>query len=409
MRLREGVARFQEAVTSAGSICHAACPAARPFGIATGAALLILVLSCPGLTLAADDPGHESLRPRPEVGARVALKEPGTPLRDGDRKLSNRGETIFRVERTEGDYADVASEQGGVRGWVETDEVVPIELARDVYTRKLETDPGDARVYLARGRIAIEKKDLETAIADFTAAIRLDPRLALAYRERGLAWDRRRYFDRALEDLNEAIRIEPGNIDLVMARGKMCSTRGRHHQAMADFEYVIRMRPGDPAAHVARAEELIEDLEADRAIAELNRAIELDPTYVKALLARGRAAKRKFDYGSAIADYAEAARRAPGNAETHQALAWMLGTCQKREYRDGARGVQEGMRACELSGWKSPECLNALAAACAEAGDYDSAVKWQSKAVELLPTDDRTRPLYRRRLFMYEVKHPYRD
>ena len=68
-----------------------------------------------------------------------------------------------------------------------------------------------------------------------------------------------------------------------------------------------------------------------------------------------------------------------------------------------------GRAACELTGWKSPECLNALAAACAESGDYEAAVKWQSRAVELLPLDDKVRPLFRRRLFIYEAKHPYRD
>jgi tetratricopeptide (TPR) repeat protein len=328
---------------------------------------------------------------------------------DGDRKLSSRGETVFRVERIGGEYAEIASADGGVRGWVAADQILPIELARDHFTRKIEAEPGDAAAYLARGRIANERKEIDSAIADFTEAIRRDPKLAAAYRDRGLAWDMKRYFDRAIDDLNEAIRLEPENLDLVMTRGKMCSSRGRHHQAMADFEYLIRMKPGDPAGYVARAEELIEDLEADKAIAELTRALEVDPTCVKALLLRGKAWKRKYDHAAAIADYAEAVRRFPEGAEAHRSLAWILATCPLRNFRDGARGVQEGTRACELTGWNNADCLNALAAACAEAGDYASAVKWQSRAVELLPLDDKTRPLFRRRLFMYEFKHPYRD
>ena len=47
--------------------------------------------------------------------------------------------------------------------------------------------------------------------------------------------------------------------------------------------------------------------------------------------------------------------------------------------------------ACELTHWNSPECLDALSAACAEAGDFTSAVKWQSRAVQLLPAGDKTR------------------
>jgi tetratricopeptide (TPR) repeat protein len=363
----------------------------------------------PSLAIGSDKAGTEVVATRPAVGTRVALKEPGTALRDGDRQLSSRGETIFRVERIEGAFADVASTIGGVRGWVAADQLLPIGLAFDHFSRKIETRPGEATTYLARGRINVERKELEPAIADFTEAIRLDPRLAAAFRDRGLAWDRKRYFDRAIDDLNEAVRLDPENLDLVMTRGKMCSTRGRHRQAMADFEYIIRMKPGDPAGYLARGEELIEDLEADKAIAELTRALEVDPTCVKALLLRGKAWKRKYAHAAAITDYAEAVRRAPENAEAHRTLAWILATAPIRNFRDGARGVQEGTRACELTNWSDPDSLNALAAACAESGDYASAVKWQSQAVKLLPRDDKTRILFLRRQFMYEAKVPYRD
>jgi hypothetical protein len=71
--------------------------------------------------------------------------------------------------------------------------------------------------------------------------------------------------------------------------------------------------------------------------------------------------------------------------------------------------VEAGTRACELSDWKNPECLGALAAACAESGDYQAAVKWQTRAFELLSAADQSKALYRRRLFIYQARHPYRD
>jgi len=194
-----------------------------------------------------------------------------------------------------------------------------------------------------------------------------------------------------------------------MARGKVCSAHGRHNQAMDDFEWVIRTRPGDPKGYAARGEEWLENMESDKAIADFTRAIEVDPSFVAGLLLRAKAWKRRFDFKMAIADYAEAIRIAPENPLPRQNLAWLLATCPEKASRDGPRAVQEGTMACELTHWNDPECLNSLAAACADVGDYTSAVKWQSRGVELLPRDDKNRAVFRRRMFIYEAKHPYRD
>jgi tetratricopeptide (TPR) repeat protein len=377
------------------------------------------------------------------IGDRVALKDLATALRDGDRQVSNRGESIFHVERIGGEYTDIATEDGTVRGWVQTDQIVPLDSAIAFFNRKIEADPADAQARAARGQICIEqkewdraladldeaiklapaiarnhhlrgkvhaeKKELEKAIADFTEAIRLDPNRAVVLRDRGLAWEKKRYFDKALDDLSTAIHRDPANVSLVMTRGKVCSAHGRHNQALDDFDWVIRMKPHDPLGYAARGEEWLENLESDKAIADFTRTVEVDPTFITGLLLRAKAWKRRFDFNLAIADYTEAIHRDPDNPLPRLSLAWLLATCPVRAFRDGKRAVHEGRIACELTHWQDPECLNSLAAACADTGDYPSAVKWQSRAVELLPRDEKTRAVFRRRMFIYEAKHPYRD
>ena len=65
--------------------------------------------------------------------------------------------------------------------------------------------------------------------------------------------------------------------------------------------------------------------------------------------------------------------------------------------------------ACELTHWNNAECLDTLSAACAEAGDFTSAVKWQSQAVKLLPPGDKKLlRLYLARQAIYEFRQPYR-
>ena len=52
--------------------------------------------------------------------------------------------------------------------------------------------------------------------------------------------------------------------------------------------------------------------------------------------------------------------------------------------------------------------MNTLAAGCAEASEFDAAIKWQSKAVEL-QSDEKRKVDYRARLALYREKKPYRD
>ena len=69
--------------------------------------------------------------------------------------------------------------------------------------------------------------------------------------------------------------------------------------------------------------------------------------------------------------------------------------------------MQAALRACELNQYKDLDDLRALAASYAEAGQFELAIGWQEKVVELSPADDR--PEEARILEQFKNKQPYRE
>ena len=99
----------------------------------------------------------------------------------------------------------------------------------------------------------------------------------------------------------------------------------------------------------------------------------------------------------------------PDLAASLNNLAWLYATCPQAECRDGTKAVAHASRACELRNWKNLICIAILAAAYAEAEDFDAAVKWQTKALELAPDDEELKAKLRSRRELYQAKKPYRE
>jgi HEAT repeat protein len=122
---------------------------------------------------------------------------------------------------------------------------------------------------------------------------------------------------------------------------------------------------------------------------------------------------RKIDFDKAQKYYENAIQRQPKNANAHRNLAWLFASCPDAKWRNGKSAVEHATKACELTGWKTPSCLGALAAASAEKGDFESAVRNQQKSLEIsLSTNgeqDPEIPLARARLELYQAHKPFRE
>ncbi len=134
-----------------------------------------------------------------------------------------------------------------------------------------------------------------------------------------------------------------------------------------------------------------------------------EPKAAWAYARRGAVWRELHEYENAVADFTEAIRQDPEDAAAYTARAWVWATSPDAKARDGPRAFASATRGCELTGWKDADALGALAAAHAECGDFDQAVKREEEALALSPKDDQAHPAGLARLALYKDKKPYRE
>ncbi len=176
-----------------------------------------------------------------------------------------------------------------------------------------------------------------------------------------------------------------------------------------DLSMAIERSPRDPKFYVERAEAYERNGEYKAAIGDLDSAIALSPGNAQYQFLRGVAYAYAGDEKTAEQEFSRAEAMAPGSAASYNARAWLLATDPNPGKRDGKKAVDYATKACEMTNWQDPEIIETLAAAYAEAGNFDEAVKWQRKAVDLTPTTFLTTLDERRaRLDLYERNQPWR-
>ena len=103
-------------------------------------------------------------------------------------------------------------------------------------------------------------------------------------------------------------------------------------------------------------------------------------------------------------------RRFPKDPDYYNSIAWELAVSTTAALRNGREAVRLARRACELTSFRDPNCLDTLAAASAETGDFANAIKSQQQAIALFSTRDREHLSgAQKRLVLYQSKQPYRE
>jgi tetratricopeptide (TPR) repeat protein len=147
--------------------------------------------------------------------------------------------------------------------------------------------------------------------------------------------------------------------------------------------------------------------QADKAIEAYGQVLKADPANVNAFRGRADAYLGQGKQAEAVADYDKALENDPKNSGVLNNLAWVLATSPDDKLRNGQRAVELATKACEETEYKQAHILSTLAASYAETGNFEKAIEWSQKAVDL--GAEEMKGQLRKELESYEAKKPWRE
>jgi tetratricopeptide (TPR) repeat protein len=323
---------------------------------------------------------------------------------------------VYVAELTDMVYTVLREQDGwiyvrhrGAEGWLAKEQAVLLDDAADYFTQAIRANSQDAFALAHRGRAWKEEGELEKALSDLNEAIRLNPYIGSWYSNRGLVYGALREYDNAIRDYDEAIRLDPANALAYNDRGRAYKAKKQYDQAIWNYSVAIRFDPRLSDAYFNRGNALKAKKEYDWAINDYSQAIRLDPSSADAYFNRANAHRARKAYAEAVRDFREVIRLDPKDSDAFSSLAWVLATCPEDRVRDGKRAIEYAAKACDLSSWKESYFLATLAAAYAETGDFEEAIRWQKKALQSPEYEKDEGDSARQRIRLFESRKSYRE
>jgi tetratricopeptide (TPR) repeat protein len=281
----------------------------------------------------------------------------------------------------------------------------------------LESNPDDAEAHVNLGRLFMDRHRVQGAIEQFQAAIQSNPASAEAHNDLGTAYRSLEKRDDAIAEYKKAIESDAKFAPAYDNLGFVLAGEGDMDGAIANFSKAAELDPRDGGAEANLGRALLKKNQLDEAIAHLTRAVKLGPDSAEVETNLGLALGEKGKADEAIPHFEQALKAAPGMAQAEYYLgellimsghgvdglahwreglrkepdnllllnetAWLLATAQDAGVRNGKEAVDMARHVVDLTSGRSPKVLGTLAAAYAEAGQFDQAIATEQQAEEL--------------------------
>jgi len=227
-----------------------------------------------------------------------------------------------------------------------------------LWTRTLAvtTDNDVARTNL--GTLLMERGQLDDALSNFQTA--------LAVRSHS----EHRHYSLSLALIHDSV-------------GNVLARKGRLDEAIVHLRQAIGLRPDYPDAHYNLGTALFQKGDLDGAIAEWRTTLSIHPYDAGAHTGLGNALVQKGFLGEAADHYEKALQSEPDSILPLNNLAWVMSTGPDDSLRNNEIAVQLAKKANQLSDENNAVFMRTLAAAYAQAGQFEKAIETARRASEL--------------------------
>lgn len=222
---------------------------------------------------------------------------------------------------------------------------------------------------------ASEAAEPEQAVAAWTECIDADVDelvKAQAFYNRGVNQMRLNKPRKAVDDYTEAAKTLRDDADVYTNRGYASLVLGYFEQAEGDFTRALAFAPDDADAYANRAVARVEMIRFEDAVMDFESAVRKDPAHLNAL--RG--------------------------------LTFLLAACEDKTLRNGQRAVETGIMLVALE--QTADNLDTLAAAHAEAEQFEQAVKVEQEAIAMARDEGLNTERFEANLDRYRQGKTYR-
>jgi serine/threonine-protein kinase len=197
----------------------------------------------------------------------------------------------------------------------------------------------------------------------------------------------------------------------LLDRGDEELRAGNLQAARRDFDDAIR---GDPTLWVAiywRARLSARERKWDQVVRDCNEVLRQESTFVEAAVLRAVANSALGRYSASLRELDNVIALRPVRVETFdwvlERRAWLHATCPDASLRNGRSAIDDAKKACTMTKWKEAGPIDTLAAACAETGDFDSALRYQQQAMSAPDANGISRTL-QEHMSMFKQHRPIR-